>query len=794
MQKDKKLHSFSRAHKPSDLSVEEWQVVLRRDFGKSQNFSLKNIGRHPVFSEFIVGNSGTGHSYRVAIRSEKLGDNFCSCPDFSINTLGTCKHIEWTLEQLRRKSGLRKVLSAGFSPPFSEVFLRYGPRRQIVFAAGSEAPLDLKITAREYFDQNNILCDDAFCRFDVFLKRGSGFNHELRCYDDALAFIAEAQDVVYRRRRLKERFSQGIDSKDFDRLLKIPIYPYQRHAALSAAEAGRMLLADEMGLGKTIQAIAACEIMAQEFGVQKVLIICPTSLKYQWKQEIEKFSLRSVCVIEGPFDFRSQLYTRGDFFKVVNYDVINRDLKAIIDFAPDLIILDEAQRIKNWKTRIAQSVKQIKSPYAFVLTGTPLENRLEELHSIVEFVDRYRLGPMFRFLSNHQVIDKESGNVIGYQNLKAIGQTLSSILIRRTKNEVLKQLPQRIDKNFFVPMTKEQMFFHEENREIVARVVAKWRRCKFLCEADRRRLMIALQFMRMSCNNTYLIDQKTRFGPKLDELLILLGEIFEEKNAKVVIFSQWERMTSLAAELFRRQAWNFVYLHGGVPGSKRKDLIHTFAEDHRCRVFLSTDAGGVGLNLQAASAVINLDLPWNPAVLEQRIGRVHRLGQHRPVRVVNFISEGTIEHNMLSVLSFKKSLFAGVLDNGEDSVFIGKSRLNKFMESIEDVTGAKTDHQSSVPETKNSAPKGIAESPFKSVVGDYQELFAAGGVLLKTLADVFSVPQTSDGPRKNNFVETDKETGKSYFKIPLPDKQIIQTALPVINSFVEALKGFAGHK
>lgn len=195
-----------------------------------------------------------------------------------------------------------------------------------------------------------------------------------------------------------------------------------------------------------------------------------------------------------------------------------------------------------------------------------------------------------------------------------------------------------------------------------------------------------------------------------------------------------------------------------------------------------------------ASAVINLDLPWNPAVLEQRIGRVHRLGQHRPVRVVNFISEGTIEHNMLLVLKFKKSLFAGVLDNGEDSVSIGKSRLNKFMESIEEVTGAKTDHQSSVSEGKIPVPKGIAESSSKSAAGDYQELFAAGGTLLKILADVFSGPQTSDSQQKNNFVETDKETGKSYFKIPLPDKQIIQSALPVINYFVETLKRFAGHK
>ena len=135
-----------------------------------------------------------------------------------------------------------------------------------------------------------------------------------------------------------------------------------------------------------------------------------------------------------------------------------------------------------------------------------------------------------------------------------------------------------------------------------------------------------------------------------------------------------------------------MLFHGGVPGPKRKDLIDRFREDPDCRLFLSTDAGGVGLNLQHASVVVNMDLPWNPAVLEQRIGRVHRLGQQRPVRVVNFIAQGTIEEGMLAVLKFKKSLFAGVLDGGEKEVFLGGSRLNKFMESVEKATAAIPPH------------------------------------------------------------------------------------------------------
>ena len=590
--KTKQRFKISRTNKPSHLTLEQWQVALRREFGQAQNFRLKNIGQRPIFSEFIITNPATECSYRVSIRSETLGDNFCSCPDFTVNTLGTCKHIEFTLGRLRRKREGRKALSRGFSPPFSEVFLRYGAQRRAVFSSGTEAPFALKKLAKKYFDENNILRDIGFKQFDTFLKDAGGLNHELRCYDDALAFIAEIRDADYRRLHLKKIFPDGIESKAFAKLLKIPMYSYQRKGTLFAVKAGRVLIGDDMGLGKTVQAVAAAEIMAREFGVERVLIICPTTLKYQWKSEIERFSERSACVIEGIFHKRRRLYADEAFFKIVNYDVVYRDLELIANLSPDLVILDEAQRIKNWKTRTARSVKQIKSPYAIVLTGTPLENRLEELHSIVEFIDRYRLGPMFRFLDNHQ---------------------------------------------------------------------------------------------------------------------------------------------------------------------------------------------------QAASAVINMDLPWNPAVLEQRIGRVHRLGQHRPVRVINFVSEGTIEHGMLSVLSFKRSLFAGVLDAGEDNIFLGKNRLKKFMESVETVTGA-------IPETDHETPPAEPEIPIEaktapeSVAEPWQELLSTGAAFLQALGKKTAGSQKAGRPDLTTLLERDEKTGKSYLKIPLPDKEVIQSTLPAINSLLDALK------
>lgn len=695
------------------MSLEEWQLNLRRQFGRVQPFQLQNLGEEPIFSEFDVTNPASRRTYRVVVRGENPGDNLCSCPDYATNTLGTCKHIEFTLERLREEKGAAEVLREGFVPRHAEVWLRNGSRRQVVFRRGSETPKALRTLAGRFFDRHGVLREESFARFDRFVHEATALDPEFACHEAALDFVAEHRDAEHRAATLDERYHDPASS--LAGLLKVRLYPYQQEGALFAARAGRALLGDEMGLGKTVQAIAFAAIMGREFGVERVLIVCPSSLKYQWKQEIEKFTGTSALVIEGLVTARHLMYQRDSFFTIVNYDVIHRDLEAIARMAPDIVILDEAQRIKNWKTRTAQAVKAIDSPYALVLTGTPLENRLEELYSIVQFVDRHRLGPLFRFRAAHQVTDGETGKVVGYRQLASIGETLAPVLLRRKKAEVLDQLPDRIDNNYFVAMTPQQRDIHDEQRELVGRLVQKWRRYKFLSESDQRRLTIALQIMRMSCDSTYLVDHVTRFGPKVDELMQLLEELFEEPGSQVVIFSQWTRMNDLIAEALSERGWGHVYLHGGVPSKERPRLIARFHEDPSVRVFLSTDAGGVGLNLQVASTVINMDLPWNPAILEQRIGRVHRLGQRHTVRVVNFVSQGTIEDGMLNVLRFKQSLFAGVLDGGDDEIFMDGSRLQKFIESVEAISGGipamSPDTPTDEPETATDGISTLTDEP-----------------------------------------------------------------------------------
>jgi superfamily II DNA or RNA helicase len=784
---------LSRTRKPDHLSLADWQAALRAQFGREQPFRIRRLGDEPVFSEFLISNPDSGGQYRVAIRGAQPGDNFCACPDFATNQLGTCKHIESTLAHLLRKRGGPAALRRGFAAPYSEVYLQYAGERRLRFRAGSDCPPKLAERGRALIDGSS----DPDCALEDFLRAAVKQGHEVRCYDDARAFLAELRDMRRRREVFAQAYPQGARSKALRGLLKAPLYPYQAEGALFAATAGRALIGDEMGLGKTIQAIAAAELLSRHCGVERVLVVCPTSLKHQWQREIARFAGREAQAIHGLRAARQGQYADPApcWAKITNYETLSRDLDLIQAWGPELVIVDEAQRIKNWNTVAARSLKRIATPYAVVLTGTPLENRLEELVSIVQFVDQHRLGPTWKLLHEHQQRD-EAGRVTGYHALDRIATTLAPIMLRRRKAQVLEQLPERIDNTLFVPMTEQQRVHHDENGTIVSRIVQRWRKTGYLSDADQKRLTCALQNMRMSCNSTWLLDHETDHGCKADELMTLLEDLFEQPGAKVVVFSQWVRTHELLARRLQARGWGHVLFHGGVPADKRPALVDRFHSDPQCRLFLSTDAGGVGLNLQhAAAAIVNMDLPWNPAVLEQRIGRVHRLGQTRSVQVVNFVAQGTIEEGMLSVLAFKKSLFAGVLDGGESEVFLQGTRLAQFMASVEKVTGAMGEAESDAgiaagdtaaiesEEQPAASSSSAPASPSQAAPAPdpWAGLVDAALPLLQALAAHGAGSAAPASP----WIERDPRTGQDILKLPLPQPQTLQR-------LADALRGLLG--
>ena len=818
---DAAYRKVSYYKKPESLSLEEWQFALRRKYAELNPLIVEKTGLEKVFSEYIVRNPDRKSSYSVSLRSNDNSRNFCTCYDFKTNRLGTCKHIEAVLHRIRSKPDLAEMLTQSYEPDYSSIYLDYRGERKICIRIGKEKRKEFEKLSDKYFSSENILLPGNYPLFNVIRNEAHKISASFRCYPDALDYILDIRDKTRRVEHINKHYG-GNGKPVFSDLVKAQLYSYQEEGIRFAGKAGRCLLADDMGLGKTIQAIGTAELLKNDYGITKVLIICPTSLLYQWKSEIQKFAGSSVRVITGLPHKRGEQYHGDEFYKIVSYHTASNDVKEISLTFPDLVILDEAQRIKNFLTKTSRNIKRIPSTYALVLTGTPLENKLEELYSVVQFLDPFILGPYHEFLCRHQV-KSDTGKIIGYKDLNQIGDRLSELMLRRKKSDVLLQLPERMDKMLFVPMTEKQLELHDEFSSGVAKLVHKWKRLGFLPEKDRQRLMINLNLMRMVCDSSFVLDQQTRHDTKIDELMIILQEIIAEGDEKVVVFSQWERMTRIVSGELESRGIGYEYLHGGIPGTKREALFTNFNADPEKRVFLSTDAGGTGLNLQTASYMVNLDIPWNPAVLEQRIGRIHRIGQKNRVSVINMVSIGTIEHRMTEVLKFKSSLAEGILDKGEDVIFLGESKFNKLMDTVEqmlpdppveektgvdveeEITAEKRDFQGpSEPDLKTdeigTEPQTLFDDIEEETVTSADETstedikadtdpdilvktglnFLAG--LIKTLSDPEATKRLV-----STVVTSDEKDGKTYLKIPVESEKTVEDFLGIIGNLVRSL-------
>lgn len=614
-----------------------------------------------------------GRAYTVTLHDPVAGRGHCSCPDYLTNRLGTCKHLLFAADALAKKRGFKTRMKNEVFP-FIDLYWDSAEDAPRVYA---QLPQRTTIAEREALAR----CFDAAGRFSS--KRLGELMKILPVLDRSKK--VKIQPEVLRRLEIhleEEGLAAAATAGEMPPIpLRADLYPYQTEGVRFALHRSAALIGDEMGLGKTLQAIAVALLKAELFDFKRVLVVTLASLKEQWRREIERFSDTDAVVVTGNAIQRRTIYREDPaFFKITNYEAVLRDKKVIAEWAPDLVILDEAQRIKNFTTKTAATIKGLPRRHALVLTGTPLENRLEDIYSITQFLDTRLLSPLWQFAAEHFMISRTKKNKIeGYRNLESLNHKLKGLVLRRRKEEVLKDLPDQVVNTYFVPMTREQCELHESYRAPLASILSK----KYITPMDLRRIHELLLRMRQACNSTYLIDRETNISPKLDELSSILDELVIQNGRKLVLFSEWTTMTYLIARQLSEAGIGFVELSGKVPVPKRQALIDTFSNDPDCRVFLSTDAGGTGLNLQAADCVINFELPWNPARLNQRIGRVNRIGQRsRCINVVNLVSRGGIEERIMAGLQLKLDLFESVFEEGADSVTFSQSKKEELLNQL----------------------------------------------------------------------------------------------------------------
>jgi hypothetical protein len=657
---------------PGWRTSDEHEITLRRWRGRSEILSVKAVEPdHPYFGTFRA-QSVSGGCYEVEIRSLTEQTNSCGCVDHRVNGLGTCKHIEGVIAAMLRGRAKSFRAAKTTGSPRVEVFLDRRGSGVPAVAWPTDSPGRGFQAARQwlasYLAADGTLTgspDEIECLIAAWQTAPARIRSMLRVsryFTPWLDRLRRERRRVEARAAFEAEVSAGRETLD---VVKHPLLAYQREGVLHLAFGERALLADEMGLGKTIQAIAACVLLAKIKQIARVLVVCPASLKAEWEEQIARFCDQPARLVFGSRAQRHAHYQQPAFFTIVNYEQVLGDAEEINStLKPDVIILDEAQRIKNWQTKTARRVKSLRSAYAFVLTGTPLENRIEELYSIIQYLDPEIFGPLFRFNRDFYELD-ERGRPVDYQNLAALRERLAPLLLRRRKTDVEAQLPGRTVKTYFVAMAEEQAVRYQDYYVPASRLIAIAKK-RPLTQAEFELLQKLFACMRMVCDTPAILDPTCRISPKLEELEGILDDLLDDPDRKVIVFSEWERMLTMVRELAGEMGVDAAWHTGSVPQQRRRAEINRFKHDPACRLFLSTDSGSVGLNLQVASAVINIDLPWNPAKLEQRIARAWRKNQMRSVSVINLVTEDSIEHNILHLLGRKQALADGVIDGAGD--------------------------------------------------------------------------------------------------------------------------------
>ncbi len=735
------------------LSEEEIRAQALGDRAKRAESEAFTVVRGDMFKgDHLVVNKNN-REYRVTLHDPKTATGHCTCPDYLTNGLGTCKHIGFLAAYLKKESGFGKRL-AKERFPFADVYwdsLRKAPRLfRERFEGEDGEDGDLSSLFKNYFDEGGDFQPDDISRLVELVNRVDG-DKRVRIRETLLNRVDRHQQET----QLRELSVQTVSEP----ALKIPLYPYQEEGIRFGLFKAGVLIGDEMGLGKTLQAISLGLLKKEIFGFSKIVVVTLASLKEQWKREIEKFSHEKAVVIAGNPLQRKAGYSNDDcLFKITNYEAVLRDVTILSSYNPDIIILDEAQRIKNFSTKTADAVKRIPKRHAIVLTGTPLENKLEDVYSIVQFLDPYLLTPLWKFAADHFLLLKnKKSNIAGYRNLDLLKEKLKGIVIRRKKEDVLKDLPDEVVNNYYIDLNQEQLDMHGGYARSLMPLINK----KYLTPMDLRKIQVLLLRMRMVCDSTYLIDRKTHISPKLKELDGIIDELVVQNKRKMVIFSEWTTMTFLIAKHLSDMGIPFVELSGKVPVKKRQALIDEFTNNPACRVFLSTDAGGTGLNLQAADCVVNFELPWNPAKMNQRIGRVSRIGQESGcINVINLIAKNSIEERILAGIQLKTDLFKGVFDDdGPDAVEFSREKRDEMLNRLRAMMG-------DAPE-----PAGFAASAPEEIPED---------------TPCYLNPEVLDREEEtvDETVEEDAQGSKGVFDGQAPEK--IET---VLNSGMEFIGG-----
>lgn len=517
---------------------------------------------------------------------------------------------------------------------------------------------------------SSILPANWIKKFQQALSFGEADKDSIRfSHIQALAlesFLDDADDF-----ETDEKFNEHVDKlKSFEKITKqsIPnsfkgkLRDYQNHGLdwlyfLKEYSFGG-ILADDMGLGKTIQSIV---LLLKEKKLNKkstTLIVAPTSVVFNWINELEKFAPSITVLNHTGIDRNKENNSIFENYDVVitSYGILLRDFKLLQEFQFHYIILDESQKIKNPISKTGRVVRKLKANNRLCLTGTPIENNLTELWSQMAFLNPGLLGSYKNFNDTFvKIISKESDN----STIKLLKQTIYPFILRRTKDVVAKDLPKKTETIHYCEIEKDQEKIYKFWKESIRAEILKEIKEKGIKKSGFK-VLEGLLRLRQICNHPSLVDKSyNKKSAKFEEFKIMLRDVIEEDH-KVLVFSQFVKMLNLMKTYLDKKEIKYEILTGST--RNRDEHVKNFKENNNIKVFLiSLKAGGFGLNLTEADYVFHYDPWWNPAVETQATDRTHRIGQNKNVFVYKFITKNTIEEKILHLQAKKQKMVQEII-------------------------------------------------------------------------------------------------------------------------------------
>jgi superfamily II DNA or RNA helicase len=448
------------------------------------------------------------------------------------------------------------------------------------------------------------------------------------------------------------------------------------------------VLADDMGLGKTVQMIAAlCEAKERE-GVHRSLVVAPTSLLYNWLAELNRFAPHlTVQIIDGSSAQRSRAWnilsdSNDTDVIVTSYPLLRRDIDYIEPLTYRMVILDEAQHIKNARSLASSLVKRLNAQARFALTGTPMENHPAELWSIFDFVLPGYLLTITQFLARHGA----------GQNAAALRRKIEPFLLRRLKKDVLPELPEKIEHTLWVDMPPEQKHVYAAAMQRARSKIERILSARGFISSRFEVLSLITELRQICCHPALRFEGYQGSSGKLDALIDLLPGALEN-GRRILLFSQFTRMLRLLQDRFVRQGVECLYLDGQTPTRERLQLTERFNVGEGQLFLISLKAGGSGLNLTGADMVVHYDPWWNPAAEDQATDRAHRIGQTRAVQVIRMITRGTIEEQVDLLRERKRALYDKLIPAEGQMPFSEDDVREMFLKEPLSVFGGKPEYQ-----------------------------------------------------------------------------------------------------